>query len=144
MKKLINILVLFAFLLISACSTFTLTKQSLIEQLNQNQQIGSDPNFQVLSLVDYPSNNLMRIKCVDDKGKLVWLYPDKNTEFIITKKSDGDRITTYFDTLILQNDTLFGLRSRLIGGLRKIPVDDIDKVEVYAEFPDTEPVKENK
>jgi hypothetical protein len=77
------------------------------------------------------------IECVDKNGNHVWLYPDKNTEFIVTRKSTGEKVKVYFDTMIFQNDTLCGLRSRLIGGVRIIPVDDIDKVEISAEFPRT-------
>jgi hypothetical protein len=122
-------------LILSGCATYMVPQQSLISQLKENQRIAPNLYFQQFALVDYPSNNLQKIKCIDKYGTEVWLYPDKNTEFIITRKSDGKDVTTYFDTLILQNDTLYGLRSRLVGGLRIIPVKDVGKVIIYSEVP---------
>jgi hypothetical protein len=139
LKRTVNFSMLIALV---GCSNYIVPTQSLVTQLKENQKIERNLYFQQFSLIDYPSNNLQRIKCMDKVGNKVWLYPDKNTEFIIVKKSDGKKIKAYFDTVILQNDTLYGLRSRLIGGLRIIPVNDIDKVEVYSEFPKTENVKE--
>jgi hypothetical protein len=122
-------------LILSGCAIYMVPQQSLFSQLKENQRIAPNLYFQQFALVDYPSNNLQKIKCIDKYGTEVWLYPDKNTEFIITRKSDGKDVTTYFDTLILQNDTLYGLRSRLVGGLRIIPVKDVGKVIIYSEVP---------
>ncbi len=94
--------------------------------------------FKEFFINGYPSNHLTKIKCKDGKGNFVWLYPDKNTEFVIRTKS-GKKKKVYYDTLILKSDTLIGLRSRIIGGDRIIPLDEIDKVSIYAEFPKVEP-----
>ena len=126
--------------IITSCSNYHLTGNMLIDQLEEHQNLESDNPLQQYALIDYPSNNLTRIKCYDKDQNLVWLYPDKNTQFQIIRKSDGKKIKAYFDTVILQNDTLFGLRSRLIGGLKKIAIDDIERVEIYAELPKTEPI----
>jgi hypothetical protein len=125
-------------LLASGCSNYIIQTESLVKQLKENQGFVKNDYFQQFTLVGYPSNNLFKIKCFDKQGNKLWLFPDKNTEFVIVRKSDGDKITVYFDTMILQNDTLYGLRSRLFGGLRKIAVSDVDKIEIYAEFPTTE------
>jgi hypothetical protein len=143
LKKSIKFTIVLAVtLIICSCSTYYLSKQSLVEQLKENQTIAVDKNYQIFSLIEYPSNNLRKIKCLDKDSNIVWLFPDKNTEFMIYKKSDGDKITVYFDTLILQQDTLYGLRSRLLGGKRIIPVNDVDRVEIYAEFPTTQMISE--
>jgi len=138
MKKLFLIIPLFMFI---GCSYYTVPVNSLVEQLKENQKIEPNWYYQQFALVDYPSNNLEKIKCEDNKGNKVWLYPDKNTEFNIVKKADGQKVRAYFDTMIFKNDTLFGLASRLVGGIRIIPVSDIEKVIVRAEFPKVEPVK---
>jgi len=116
-------------ILLSGCANYRISTQSLVSQMKENQKIKKS------ALTDYPSNNLQKIKCEDKNGNKVWLYPDKNTEFIIVKKSDGKKVQAYFDTVILQNDTLFGLKSRLLGGLRIVPVSDIDKITISAEMP---------
>jgi hypothetical protein len=44
---------------------------------------------------------------------------------------NGKKYLFYFDTIILENDTLKGSRSRFIPNLtRKIPFDSIAKIEV--------------
>jgi hypothetical protein len=127
---------------LAGCANYMVSTQSLVSQLKENQKIEKNLYFHQFALIDYPSNNLQKIKCEDKNGNKVWLYPDKNTEFIIVKKSDGKKVKAYFDTVILQNDTLYGLRSRLVGGLRIIPINDIEKITVYAEMPRIEQVKE--
>ncbi|MDD4969252.1 MAG: hypothetical protein PHT07_07450 [Paludibacter sp.] len=126
-------LILLIFL--SGCATFNVSTQSFVSQLKANQRIERNLYFQDFALIDYPSNNLQKIKCEDKDGNKVWLYPDKNTEFVIVKKSDGKKVQAYFDTVILQNDTIYGLRSRLLGGLRIIPVSDIEKIIITDERP---------
>jgi hypothetical protein len=137
MKNLKLILIISLIFSILGCANYKLTSGSLVEQLKQNQKIEKSLYYQQFSLVDYPSNNLQRIKCVNKSGKNVWLYPDKNTEFVIQKTS-GKKVRAYFDTVIFQNDTLFGLRSRLLGGIRVIPVKEISNITIKAEFPKTE------
>jgi len=135
----ISIGIFFTICLVS-CSYYSVPTDSLVSQVKENQTIEKNAYFQQFALINYPSNNLERIKCLDKKGNKVWLYPDKNTEFNIVKKSDGKAVRAYFDTVILQNDTLYGLRSRLVGGLRIIPVNDVEKVTIRAEFPKTESI----
>jgi hypothetical protein len=128
--------------LITGCSSYTIQTTNLVDQLKAKQHIAPNAYFQQFSLVDYPSNNLDKIKCEDKNGNKVWLYPDKNTQFVFTKKSTGEKVKAYFDTVIFQRDTLFGLRSRLVGGLRAIPISDVNKIVISAEMPKTEPVAE--
>ena len=124
-------------LFLTNCASFTLSNESLINQLKSNQKLKEVRNLSSLGS-SYPSNNLKRIECIDKKGNNVWMYPDKNVSFIVQKKSNHNKISIYFDTLILQNDTLFGLRSRILGGLRKIPINDVEKISINAEAARTE------
>ena len=124
-------------LFLTNCASFTLSNESLINQLKSNQKLKEVRNLSSIGS-SYPSNNLKRIECIDKKGNNVWMYPDKNVSFIVQKKSNHNKISIYFDTLILQNDTLFGLRSRILGGLRKIPINDVEKISINAEAARTE------
>lgn len=137
MKILIISSILF---LLTSCATFTLSNESLITQLQQNQKVYEIKNLSSLG-VNYPSNGLEKIECINSKNQKVSLYPSKNVSFQIVKKSSNQKITIYFDTMILQNDTLFGLKSRILGGLQKIPVDDVASVSISAENPKTEYVQ---
>jgi hypothetical protein len=137
-------LVLTLMIFLSGCASYMVSTQSFVSQLKENQKIERNLYFQNFALIDYPSNNLVKIKCEDKNGTKVWLYPDKNTEFVIVKKSDGNRVRAYFDTVIFQNDTLYALRSRLVGGLRIIPVSDIEKIVITDEMPQIDIVYESK
>ena len=124
--------------LFTSCASFTLSKESLLQQLKEHQKIEKQRNFNSMGM-DYYSNNLTKIKCVDKNGQEVWLSPGKNMNFKITKLSDNKTVTMYFDTVLLQNDTLYGLKSRIVGGKRRIPVSDIGKVQINSEEPNVEP-----
>jgi len=130
MKKII--LTFIITFLLSSCSTFTITKESLVEQLNKNQNISETSN--ALSLgTKYYSNNLQKIKCTDKNGKEVYLYTAKNMNFIITKSSTGKNVNLYFDTVYFKNDTLFGLKSRILGGKMNVPINDVSKIVIQTE-----------
>ena len=144
MNTLKTIIVLTLLIFLSGCASYMVTTQRFVSQLKENQKVETNYYYQRFALIDYPSNNLAKIKCEDKNGTKVRLYPDKNTEFVIVKKSDGKKVRAYFDTVIFQNDTIYGLRSRLIGGLRIIPVSDIQKIIITAEMPKIDIVYEPK
>ncbi|MFT3795244.1 hypothetical protein [Flavobacterium sp.] len=87
----------------------------------------------------YDSNGLEKIRCVNQSGQEVWLYGGKNINFKVTTL-DGKKQTMYFDTVYWQNDTIFGLKSRIVGGKRVIPVSQIATVGINAEEAETKPV----
>ncbi len=124
---------------ITGCADYTISTQSLVSQLQETQKIKKTIYTQ-FAIIKYPSNNLKKIKCEDKNGNNVWLYPNRTTGLIIVKKSDGKKVETYFDTVFLKNDTLYGLRSRLIGGLRFVPVSDIEKISINTRMSHTEKV----
>ena len=137
MKK---ILLLSAFsILLSGCASFTISNESFISQLKENQVI-ERKHTTASAGIGFDANGLEKIKCLDKNGKEVWLYAGKDVSFQITQQS-GDNVTLYFDTVYLANDTIFGLKSRLVGGKRKIPVSSLAKVSIKAEMATTEPVK---
>lgn len=125
MNILRNIIALTLIFLFAGCANYIISTQNLVSQLNKNQM--NQKNFYLQRYASIPSNNLERIQCEDEDGNKVWLYLDQNSQLIIVKKSDGEKVKAYFDTVILQNDTLYGLRSRIVGGLKIIPVNDIEK-----------------
>ncbi len=138
MKYSLGFIVIMLSILCTSCKSYQITNESLVEQLKANQTIAPNAYYRQFSLVNYPSNNLTKIKCIDRLGNCVWLYPDKNTSFKLVRKSTRKSVTLYFDTVILQNDTLSGLKSRLVGMQRVFPLSDLEKVIIQAEFPRTE------
>ena len=135
---------------IIGCSTYTITKDELISQLKENQnkkevfQYIPVGGIATMFLSDkFESNQIEKILCYDSEGNKVYLYPNKDTELEITKKSDGDVVKMYFDTVFLVENKIVGLRSRLIQSMvREVDIDDIEKIEISVEMPKTEKYKE--
>ena len=128
-KIVITCLVVLSFI---NCSTYNISKESFIEQLN-DKQVATIQNVASLGL-KYSSNQLKSILGENRKGKTKRILIDKNVTLKIYKSSSDKTNTIYFDTAYLKNDTLFGLKSRLFGGKLKIPLNDIQKIEIKTEM----------
>jgi hypothetical protein len=76
--------------------------------------------------------------CQNSEGNYVYLFPDKNTTVKIYSKSSENVFSAYFDTVIYKEGKLYGLFSRIVGGLQEISVDEIERIEFHAELPKTE------
>lgn len=134
-----NLLVLSVIaLLVASCSSYTISKESFVSQLKENQNIQRKQTVASLG-TGFDANGLEKIKCVDKAGQEVWLYGGKNINFKVTTL-DGKKQSMYFDTVYWRNDTIFGLKSRIVGGKRVIPVNQIATVGINAEEAETKPV----
>lgn len=130
MKKII--LFLFVTMAFYSCQTYTITPQSFKQQfatvdttVQKKGYLGA-PMYQY----NYKANELKYIKVVDKSGLTNKLENSESLEMRVTL-NNGKRYVMYFDTTILKNDTLYGGRSRILGGLtRKIPFDSIQKIEI--------------
>ncbi|SRX52592.1 hypothetical protein [Aequorivita sp. CIP111184] len=135
MKNLKNRLLAFGvLLLIISCKTYTIPVESFREQMinetseNMKKVKVNNPFF--YSDIKYTSNNIKRIIVTDKDGKRTYLDNSPSIEMRVTQVN-GKKYTFYFDTVILENDTLKGGRARLVQGfLRKIPLDSIVKIEL--------------
>jgi hypothetical protein len=145
MIKLEAVLVFLAF---SGCASYTITKDELAQHLKENQspQETTIPVGLLPALIcgsTYQSNSIKKIPCLNSNGERVYLYLDRNTQLEITSKSSQDVVKMYFDTVLLVENKLIGLRSRLLSQCmtREIALDDIEKIVITAEFPKTEKVE---
>lgn len=136
---------IFILLTLSGCANFTITKDELAQHFKENQfpRETSIPVGLIPALIcgdTYQSNSIQKIPCRNSNGERVYLYPDHNTQLEITSKSSKEVVKMYFDTALLVENKLVGLRSRLLSScmIREIALDDIEKIEIYAEFPKTE------
>jgi hypothetical protein len=126
--------------LLFSCKTYTIPVDSFREQMTKS---GSEklreveinnPTFYSSSSTKrnliYKANSIKSIIVVDKSGNKVKLENSPKLEMRITRK-DGKKYILLFDTVIVENDTLKGARSRLIQNLtREIPLDDIEKIEI--------------
>lgn len=135
MKRLKNSLLAFGtLLLIISCKTYTIPVESFREQMigetfeNMKSVQVNNPLF--YSNIKYNSNNIKRIIVTDKDGKRTYLENSPSIEMRVTQLN-GKKYTFYFDTVILENDTLKGGRARLVQGfMREISMDNIVKIEV--------------
>ena len=123
-----------------SCKTYTVPVESFREQMTVS---GSDklkeveinhPSFYTASSSNgnlrYLANSLRSIEVSDKKGNKVKLENSPKLEMRVTKK-DGKKHILYFDTVIVENDTLKGARSRFMPDLRReIALTDIEKIEI--------------
>ena len=124
-------ILLLLLLIITGCASYTVSKESLVEQLHENDGTNKTRNIASLGTA-YDSNNLVKIKCFDKNGKEVLINANKNTTFAITTTT-GKTVSLYFDTVYLSNDSIIGLKSRIVGGKRSIALNDISNIQVKTE-----------
>ena len=115
-------------LLFSSCASYTITKESLIQQLG-----GFDNVSKISSVasagVKYNSNKLTKVNCKNKKGEDVTVFIDKNV-MLKTTNNIGISSSLLFDTIFIKNDTLFGLKSRFLGVEKQISMKEVVKFEI--------------
>lgn len=142
-----KMLLLLMLLLTTGCTAnFYVTPDDFIAQVAENQKRGQGmvfiPAAPIFFASRYDANNIQKVLCRDKEGNLLYLFPDRNTQIEITSKSTNELVKMYFDTVFFEGNKLVGLRSRIVPGMgREIALTDIDKIEIYAEFPRTEKAK---
>ncbi|MEO9548429.1 MAG: hypothetical protein ABJE97_07935 [Maribacter dokdonensis] len=135
MKKLtLKFIGIGALFLIISCKTYTIPTESFREQMkNTNSSTMKDVkvnNPLTFGNISYSANNINRIVVEDKDGNKTYLNNSGSIEMRVTHKN-GKKFHMYFDTVILENDTLKGGRSRFVQSLkRQIPMDSIAKIEV--------------
>jgi hypothetical protein len=144
MKKYSLIVLSIISFLLEGCGSYTITKGSFIDQLEKHQDVEEVLHWTPIGYSKYPSNRMGKVICKNSDGKYVYLYPDKNTTVKIFSKSNEDVFNAYFDTVIYKDHKLYGLQSRIIGGVQEILVVDIDKIEFHAELPNTEELSQDE
>lgn len=114
---------LFALLLIilSSCKTYTIPPENFKKQLskveNQHQK------------TIYQACNLDNLVVYDSKGNAISLPNSPAIEMRVTQKN-GKTNAFFFDTVSIENDTLKGEKSRILGLMNHVPFDQIAKIEV--------------
>jgi hypothetical protein len=82
-----------------------------------------------MSNINYYATNLKSITVIDKKGDTVTLKSSPKLEMRVTRKN-GKRYILLFDTVIVENDSIKGLRSRILYLTNEIPLNDIIKIEI--------------
>ncbi|HSJ68507.1 MAG TPA: hypothetical protein VK921_12560 [Anditalea sp.] len=122
-----------------SCKTYTVPVDSFRKQMTvagseKLKEVEIDhPTFYSSSSpgrnLRYQSNTIKSIEVLDKNGTKVWLENSPKLEMRIHKK-DGKKHILYFDSVVVENDTLKGARSRLMDLRREIAMSDIEKIEI--------------
>tara|TARA_R100000935_G_C2707466_1_gene112720 strand:- start:66 stop:521 length:456 start_codon:yes stop_codon:yes gene_type:complete len=122
--------------LFHSCKNYTIPVESFRDQMTVpgNKKLReveiNNPTPYSYSNIKYDANSVEFIVVIDKKGNKVKLENSPRLEMRITRKS-GKKYILLFDTVIVENDTLKGARSRIMQNLRReIPLNDIDKIDI--------------
>ena len=135
---------------LGGCAKYSISPDDLVTQLRDHQKRSHYfrvPSWQrnlpipLLTDLNIERNGIKKIVCINSDGKKVHLFIDHTTQLEIYLKSTNASKKMHFDTALLLEEKLIGHRTRLASRLIKatqIPLDDIEKIEIYSEFPRTE------
>ena len=122
--------------LLFSCKTYTISVDSFRKQVTKSNSEKlreveiNNPTLYTSSNIKYFANNIKSIIVIDKNGNEVKLENSPKLEMRITRLN-GKKNILLFDTVIVENDTLKGARSRLMQNLRReIPLNDIKKIEI--------------
>ena len=120
-------------IILSSCKTYTIPVESFRKQMTKSGtemrkvEINNPISY---SNIKYEANRIESLIVMDKDGNNVELENSPKLEMRVTRK-DGSKYILLFDTVVVENDTLKGARSRIIQNLRReIPLNDIEKIEI--------------
>jgi hypothetical protein len=120
-------------ILMTSCSTYYLTADSLRDQFTGIDSINLKPVIvrgPVGEKYSYQANPIDIIECVDKQGNPIQLTNGPSIEMRVTNKN-GKRTIFYFDRVFVTDSTLYGVQSRFMSSIRKsIKLRDIKRIEI--------------
>jgi len=120
-------------ILVISCKTYTITPENFHEQIiianNFNLERAEINDSLSSNITSYNAINLDYLTVNDKNGKNFQLPNSPSVEIRITL-NNGKRKIFYLDTVTLENDTLKGLKSKILGLKNKVPFNNIVKIEV--------------
>uniref|UniRef100_UPI0040490737 hypothetical protein n=1 Tax=Flavobacterium sp. TaxID=239 RepID=UPI0040490737 len=122
------------FFMLISCTTYTIPIDSFRSQMvdansKTMKSVRAVNPFQYANTT-YLSNNIEKLTVWDNKGIKTYLKNSPRLEMRVTHRN-GKKFNFYFDTVILENDSIKGHRSRFFKKLtRSIPMDSIRKIEI--------------
>lgn len=122
------------FSLLFSCKTYTIPVESFRKQMTEpgneklrDVEINNPTSY---SNLKYQANSVKSIVVIDKNGNNIEIENSPKLEMRITRKN-GKKDILLFDTVIVENDTLKGSKSRILQNLRReIPLTNIEKIEI--------------
>ena len=133
MNKQLRTALVLTSILLTGCTTYHLTTESLLQQF-ADVHPETKRNFIIAFPLIFPGivtgNSLTEVKVLDKNNKEHIIPVTNHTGVRITKK-DGTRKTFYFDTLLIKDSTINGKKSNFIGiNITPIKLNEIEKIEL--------------
>jgi hypothetical protein len=132
MKKKLSLLVLLVLMI--SCKTYTISPENFKKQIidstaNSLKDVKVNNPISPFSKIEYKANSLKYLNVYDKNGSLSFMQNSPSVEIRVTLRN-GKRKIFYLDTVTLENDTLIGEKSRILGLKNKVPYNEIVKIEV--------------
>ena len=121
-NKWLTVAIGFMVLTLTSCKTYTIPLESFREQMKNTNAATTKAvtvgNPLAFGNIAYNANNIDRIIAVDTDGNKIVLNNSGAIEIRVTHKN-GKKYLMYFDTVLLENDTLKGGRSRFVQSVKR-------------------------
>lgn len=129
----IKVPALLLLLVLVSCKTYTVAPDSFKKQLidsnaNTLKDVKVNNPIAAFSKIEYQANSLKYLNVYKD-GKLAFMQNSPSVELRVTL-ANGKRKVFFLDTVTLENDTLKGEKSRILGLKDKVPFNQVVKIEV--------------
>lgn len=119
--KLKVVLFILLVIVLNSCKSYTIPPENFKNQLSKVENQHQKTIYQAYDL-DY-------LVVYDSKGNETTLPNSPAIEMRVTQKN-GKKNAFFFDTVFIENDTLKGEKSRILGLMNYVPFDQITKIEV--------------
>lgn len=110
-----------------SCKTYTVTPENFKKQVIENE--GNTIELSKFKNTLYELDQLKFLTVYDKKGEVFQMQNSPSVEMRVTLKNKKRKIF-YLNTLTLNNDTLSGYTSMILGLKNKVAFNDITKIEV--------------
>ncbi|MGC1515042.1 MAG: hypothetical protein WA810_05650 [Maribacter sp.] len=121
-NKWLRLAIGFMVLTLTSCKTYTIPLESFREQMKNTNSATTKAvtvgNPLAFGNIAYDANNIDRIVAEDTDGNKIVLNNSGAIEIRVTHKN-GKKYLMYFDTVLLENDTLKGGRSRFVQSVKR-------------------------
>ncbi|GHT59738.1 hypothetical protein AGMMS50239_07090 [Bacteroidia bacterium] len=133
-SKLLITVTIFIITMISSCTTYYLSTDSLkqqfagIDSTRLKDVIVTGPYNERYK---YEANPIVSIQCTDKNGNLHQLKNSPSIETRFTYGHKNKKTIFYFDRIFVSGDKIYGVESRFASFIKSsIPLDSITKIEV--------------
>ncbi|TDS64991.1 hypothetical protein [Myroides indicus] len=114
-----------------SCATYEMSPVSLKNQLENSSMVEKKISLNALPIFFNSSYNALQLDSLevfDKKGNKIYLHNSPSIEICVIDFK-GEKFTMYFDTVVIENDTLIGSRSQFMPNIKhRVPFNTLSKI----------------